>query len=199
MRARAYQLLEHAFWCYFWEEQELTRLEAALISGSASAKLSKEMTKEKWKLGENEIRSPYAILSEKAYVRMKLPFLDDDEKRFLIKDLLKHLKIEGELYSPDYKLHPKDYRLAIDLLLEKLNINDNAKKQVKIRSPIMNFQFYDKKRKIDFSDQSLVKNFYMFMKNPKKKKWLQKCLSLGLPTFPYIPFDKLGFKAKNIL
>ena len=130
---------------------------------------------------------------------MKLPFLDDDEKRFLVEDLLEHLKIEGELYSQDYKLHPKDYRLAIDLLHEKLDVHDNAEKQVNIRSPIMNFQFYDKEKRVDFSEQSLVKNFSMFVKNPKKKKWLQECLSLGLPIFPYIPFDKLGFEVKNIL
>jgi len=192
------ELIEEAFWRYFWREQELARLEAALISGSAS-KLPKNSLKEEWKRYEKEIRSPYKILSFKAYVRMKLPFLDNDERKFLIRDLLEKLKIAGEDVSPDFQLHPKDYRLAIDLLLEKLGDGEKSEAQANIQSPILNFQFYDGQRRIDFSDEPLVKNFSVFKKDPKKRKWLQKCLLLGFPIFLNIPFDKLGFEVKNIL
>ena len=63
----------------------------------------------------------------------------------------------------------------------------------------MNLKFYDAKREIDFSDEPFVENFLAFKKDPKKKRWLHKCLLVGLPKFPDIPFDKLGFEVENIL
>ena len=84
------------------------------------------------------------------------------------------------------------------LLLDKLGIDEKSD-TIPIASPVFNFVFQTENRKIDFSDSKLVKNFMTFLNEPKKKKWLNNCLSLGLPIFPNIPFDKLGFEKTNIL
>jgi len=197
-----YQLLEDAFWLYFHKECELMLLEAALISSSASARLPPDALKEKLRYGAKEIRCPYSIISAAAYARMKLRLLSEGERRFLIRDLLNWLTTEAVaklflLYSSDFRSHPDDYRLAIDLLSEKLGANEKMKDQ--IQSPIMNFQFSDGNKTIDFSGEPIVENFFKFRKDRRKRKWLQKCLLLGLPIFSNIPLEKLGFEVTNIL
>jgi len=52
---------------------------------------------------------------------------------------------------------------------------------------------------MDFSEEPFVKNFIKHETNLQKREWLQKCLFLGLPLFPNIPFKNLGFEVKAIL
>jgi len=195
-------LLENAFWLYFWKEQEVMWLEAALISPTASNKISKDKFRNQLWKGSDKIPSPYDIVRLDVYTRMKLYFFKENEKirlvQYLLESFAKYIEGEGQLLISDIRNHSQDYLLATTLLLEKLD-TETKTGRIEIKSPIMNLKFYDAKRKIDFSDEPFAKNFLAFKKDPKRRKWLQKCLLVGLPIFPYIPFDKLGFEVKNIL
>jgi hypothetical protein len=82
-------------------------------------------------------------------------------------------------------------------LLEELGLDKDL--EGKIESPIMHFQFHDDRRIADFSNQPIATNFMKLAENTEKKKWLQKCLLVGLPIFQYVQFKKLGYIVGSIL
>lgn len=197
-----YQLLEEALLMYH-TDGELMWLEVALVSESAETKLPKKTLKDRLRRGAlEEIHSPYRILAFKDYLRMKLPLLSANSRKYFVRNLLEgfsgFLRADGEQYSRDYFLHSDDYHLTINLLLEKLSVEENEESG-DIKSPVMNFRFHDQHREIDFSDQPFVRNFQKLARDARKKKWLKECLSLGLPIFQYIPFGKLGHEVSNVL
>jgi hypothetical protein len=64
---------------------------------------------------------------------MKLPLLDENSKKQLINELIEtfseFLKDEGEYFYRDYVQYPEDYNQAINLLIQKLDIDDETEKK----------------------------------------------------------------------
>lgn len=196
-----YQLIRNAF-LFHLGNWELMALESALVSEAVTSKLPKTILKRELNRGLNKIKSPYEIISFDEYLKMKISMINIEDKKALVKNLLdafyQFLRSYGKDFSRDYREHPEDYHRVIDLLIDKLEINDDLSKTPN-KLPILNFIFNHNNNEVDFSNEALVKNFLTFLSKPKKKKWLSKCLSLGLPIFPNIPFEKLGLEKKNIL
>ena len=195
-----FELIENAFWFNFRENTDLMSLEVGLVSETVSKRFDKELlTREPPTAGE-KIVSPYDLIKSEEYAKMKIHFMNAIERKTMIKNLLvtfsNFLKEWGCQYSLDFYRDPKRYYLKIQDLIGKLELGKNDKSS--ICSPVLNFRFFVVSVE-DFSAEPLVENFLRFRTETKKRKWLQNCLSLGLPLFPNIPFGKLGFEVKNIL
>lgn len=190
-----FELLEDAFSLYFSKEKELMALEVALISEIASKKLPETVFDEKLRtFGIETITAPYKILNFEKYIIIKLSMLTDEEKKFLLTDVLAKFKVffdrEGHLHPPFYSSRFEEGQTNIESLIKRIGTPVQ-----KPKSPILNFKLFG----VDFSDDPFVKNFRTYLKDTNKKKWLTQCLALGLPIFPSIPFSGLGFKVENIL
>jgi len=179
------QLLHNAFLFHFGDQQELIGLEIALSSDCIRKELPEA---ELFNSFGDEGRS-YPVLTYTAYAEMKIPFLSENERKSLLMEFL--VAIGKECASMGYQ---EEHRLAVDILKEKLGATAKAE----VKSPVMNFRFDKDNERMDFSKEPFVTEFLSFKENVEKRKWLQKCLLLGLPVFHNIPFVKLGFEVKSI-
>lgn len=199
-------LLEDAFWLYNWNRYDLWALEAVLISDSLCTDEKIPTLKTIFDTKEDV---PYKIIDMSTYMKMKFDLLNSNDKKVILKDLLSKI---GEIH--DAISHNDNERLIyrvpsdkVDLLfqnlkylMEELNVLYPQTNTEKLQNdPIFNFKFVVDGRVRDFTNIPLIKGFMKFLKDPSKRRWLQKCLETGIPIYSIIPFDKLGFTYSSIL